>query len=291
MIDGMRVVAFTPYGRERTVSILAEYMRREHERGIVDEWWLCRNTDDDQVSDLRYGYSLAMGSSGGWIKMLSRPSGRPRLTPKQRNTGYFYEYMTDPDTMFVRFDDDIVYVHPDAVQRLVAARTAIHDSTLAAFPVIWNNAVCSWYLQKAGVIPESYGVVARPYCMDPVGWADGRFAVKIHNLLLDTAETGDKEVERLYLYQDMPLPPGDQFSVSCFACSGKDYAALPTPGVLDYPEEEAWHTRHRPLVVGKSNVIIGNALVSHFTFMHQQHAVLATNILDRYRDLAIKATR
>jgi hypothetical protein len=33
-----RVIAWTPYGRKETVSVLGRYLRREHERGLVDEW-------------------------------------------------------------------------------------------------------------------------------------------------------------------------------------------------------------------------------------------------------------
>src|SRR5690606_32691673 len=67
VIDGHPVIAWTPFGRERTVSILVEYMRRDHERGIVDEYWLYLNTDPDQVSDLRYAYQLARRYD--WVKI------------------------------------------------------------------------------------------------------------------------------------------------------------------------------------------------------------------------------
>ena len=289
MIDGKRVVAFTPYGREVTVSILAEYMRREHERGVLDEWWLCLNTDPDQVKDLIYGYRLA--SKHPWIKAVNRPDGLPRLTPKQRNTGYFYRYMTDPDTVYVRFDDDIVYLHDDALTRLVRKRIQLSHSTLCTFAHIWNNAICSWYGQQHGVIPLEYGRVEQPFCMDPMGWANGQFAVKIHNLLLDHAETGT--AHELYLYQDVPLAPQQQFSVSCFAAVGDVYAGLETPGVLVPDEEEHWHTVHGPRKLNLGNVIIGDALVSHLTFMNQRQAVLdpSTGILDRYRKLSVKLTK
>lgn len=296
MIDGRRVVAWTPYGRERTVSILERYMARDHARGLVDEWWLCLNTDPaKQVSDLIY----AVGPAGlvrraefaGWCKAVNRPQdgqGRelPRLTPKQRNTGYFYRLMTDPNTVYVRIDDDIVYVHPDAIERL--ARHAIESagSTLCSLSLMWNNAIISWFEQQAGVIPREWGKLSR-FCMDPIAWADGEFAVKIHNLLLEILESGDPAAaEQVYLHQDMPLMLREQYSVSCFASLGTVYAGLPEPGVLVPDEEESWHTVHHPARAGLANMIVGNALVSHFTFMHQQREVLASNTLDRYRALA-----
>lgn len=285
MINGKKVVAFTPYGRKNTVSVLKEYMLREHEKGVIDEWWLCLNTDPNQASDLKYAYQIHKPHKN-WIKIVERPRDVVRLTPKQRNTGYFYRYMTDVDTVYVRFDDDIVYLHDDAIKRLVEAKIRM-GSTLTCFAYIWNNAVCSWFGQKHGKIPgasEGWPEVEQSYCMDSVGWARGDFAVKLHELLLSKIATGS--VEDLFLYQDIPLAPRQQFSVSCFAVDGVDYAALTPPGHLDYPEEEHWHTVHRPEKVGKDNVIVGDALVSHYTFFPQQKEVFATDILDRYRKIA-----
>lgn len=285
MIADKKVVAWTPYGREETVSVLFEYLRREHERGLVDEYWLYLNTDDHQVSDLTYAYRLAKRHK--WVRLIERPDDCPRIFPKQRNTGYAYRYMTDPDALFFRFDDDIVYVHEDAVENLCRAKVAL-PGTLACFALMWNNAITSWYAQKLGIIPKEYGEVLSPFCMDPVGWADGDFAVKIHNLLLGWLADGTPE--KAFFYQNFPLAPRQQFSVSCHVIDGEDFMTLPTPGVLDYPEEEHWITVHRPSLVGKDNVIVGDALVSHYTFYPQGQTVRATNILDRYRKIARKLT-
>ncbi len=315
MIDGKRVVAWTPFGRERTVSLLYEYMRRDVERGIVDEWWLCMNTDPTQNGDILYAMKLQLRHP--WVKLVDKPEDAPRLQPKQRNTGYFYRYMTDRDTVFVRFDDDIVFVDIDAVERIVRHRLETQVG-VASFGMIWNNAICSWYAQQHGVIPHEFGTVGRPYCMDPVGWADGQFAVRIHNLLLDYIEgrsvaptprdhsaivksvrdldpapLRELEIEatpgdKFALYQDIGLEVGQQFSVSFFAALGSMYADLETPGVLTPHEEESWHTVHEPRRLGQPNTIVGNAFVSHYTFFPQQPIVNATNILDRYRALAQK---
>ncbi len=297
MIDGKRVVAWTPYGREVTVSVLARYMRRDHEAGLIDEWWLCLNTDlEGQEGDLRYAYELAKAHP--WVKVKNRPAGYPRKTPKQRNTGYFYLYMTDPDTVFVRFDDDIVYAHEDAVSRLV--RSAVERPEAAcSFPVMWNNSIISWFAQKSDILPQpgtttdgvggryTWPEVGGPYCMDGVGWADGRFAVEIHNLLLSALEA-DARMDQFFFYQDFPVQVGTQFSVSVFASLGGMYAGLPTPGLLVPDEEEHWHTVHRPKLTGQPNVIVGDALVSHFTFNPQRRIVLNSDTLNRYRALAAK---
>jgi len=317
MIKDHKVVAWTPYGRRATVSILGQYLRREHERGLVDEWWLCLNTDPDQVEDLKFAYQIARHYP--WIKIVQRGPNQPRRTPKQRNTGYFYTHMTDPDTIYVRLDDDIVYLHEEAVERLVVHRVE-HGRGVASFPIMWNNAIVSWYAQQAGVIPAAgtvsvfprsatydwaadpedhqaedivadqyvWPAVGGPYCMDPVGWADGRFAVAIHRLLLSKVREG--RATDLFLYQDFPIAPGVQFSVSTFASSGKLYAELDPPGVLVPYEEENWHTVHQPAVLGEPNILVGDALVSHYTFFPQKAVVQGTDILEQYERLASDLT-
>jgi hypothetical protein len=285
MIDGKKVTAWTPYGRRRTYSILIKYLQRDVERGLVDEVWAFMNTDKTgQEDDVAYAHELA--ERFPWFKLVYRPEGIPRHPgPKQRNTGYAYRYMTDLDTIYLRFDDDVVYVHDDAITHLAQARIEMPAPT-AVFPVIFNNAICSHFLQACGRVPMEWGEV-KPYCMDPTGWANGPFAVRLHELLLDHIEAGT--VEDLYLYQDFPIQPGTQFSVSCFASLGSMYADLPQPGVLVPDEEESWHTIHRPLATGAPNILRGNAIVSHWSFFPQHPFLNNTGLLDRYRELADKA--
>jgi hypothetical protein len=286
VINDHRVVAFTPYGRQFTVSILVEYMKRDHSRGIVDEWQLWMNTDEDQVNDRAYARQLA--ERYDWIILKERPKTQEYHQHKQMYTGTFYVYCTDPDTVYLRFDDDIVYVHEDTITRMVEQKI-VRGHVLGVFPIIWNNAVCSWHLQQRGImtVPRFKGralAVREPYCMDVVGWSHPQFAQEIHYQLLDAIDA--KEVESLFMYQDVTLAPKQQFSVSCFAVDSDDYRVLTPPGVLDYYEEENWLTVHRPSIVGKTNVILSDALVSHFSFYPQRDYLLRTDIIDRYRALA-----
>jgi len=279
MIDGKMVVAWVPYGRANTVSILLEYLQRDHDRGLLDEAWLCLNTDPDQTEDLAWAYRIV--KERPWAKLRSRPQGVIHHPRKQRNTGYFCRYMTDPDTIYLRFDDDIVYVHEDAIARLVLH--AIHGEQACAFPIIINNAICSHFLQRDGRIPLEWGEV-RLYCMDRKGWSSGKFAVQLHELLLSHIDNGT--VDSLYGHTDWQLPMGEQFSVSCFASRGSMYAALDPPGVIQPDqiiEEESWHTEIAPRTLGVPNKIISNAVVSHYSFFTQHPFLSGTDILERYR--------
>lgn len=279
-VKDKRVVVFTPYGRELTVSILYKYLLREHERGIVDEWWLLMNTDDDQESDVTYAIGLSKKHS--WIKLVERPL-NPPLHPKQMNTGTFYRFMTDPDTVFVRFDDDIVYVEPNAIERLVSSRI-VKSHPFVVFPIIWNNAICSYYSQQMGIIPQEYGIVATDHCMEPMAWANPDFARHIHYHLINAIN--NNAVEELFLHHDIQLPLAQQFSVSCFAQNGSEYAETPVNG-----EEESWHTIEMPYATGRNNLIVANSLVSHYSFYNQRPFLLQTDILDWYERIADEACK
>jgi hypothetical protein len=279
LLHGKRVVAFTPWGRELTGSILFKYLQREHENGILDEWWLCENTDDTQFGDRRYAVDLSIKYD--WVKLIFQPDNEQKLKPKQLNTKKFYRYMTDPDTVFVRFDDDVVYLEENALERLVEARI-FKKQPFVIFPVIWNNAVCSFYLQQFNSMPTTWGKVESPFCMDPVGWGSPEFAIGIHEHLLEMINSNS--VEDVFMHHDIQLPVGQQFSVSSFAQTGDEYAKA---GII-YSEEESWHTMEMPYATGRANLILSNSLVSHFSFYNQRSELIKTNILDRYRELSDK---
>lgn len=275
MIYDKKVVVFTPWGRELTASILFKYLERDHKAGVVDEWHLWMNTDPDQESDRDFGYQLE--KQHDWIKTFERPS-KEVLYPKQMNTGTFYKYATDENTVYVRMDDDIVWVEPNAIKRLVEYRIG-NKFPFVTFPIIWNNAICSYYLQMHEHMPHWWGSVGND-CMDPVGWANPVFAENIHNHLFHCIE--NDLVDHLFLHTTIQLPIGQQFSVSSFAQFGSEYAKNPVIG-----EEEAWHTIGQPYEQARPNVIVPNSLISHFSFFHQREYLLnSTNILDRYRELS-----
>lgn len=281
MIDGKKVVTWTPYGREETMSILVKYMERDVKAGVVDEYHLYMNTDHDQERDREFAHEL--NEEHPWIILKERPDDVPVLYPKQLNTGRYYRNAIEPDTVYVRFDDDIVYVHENAIERLV--RRKIGNPSLVCFPIIWHNAICSYYSQQFGKIPQEFGIVREPYCMDPIGWIDAGFAESIHRLLLDHIRNGT--VDSLFWHHDIQLQIGKQFSVSCFAAESDIYRELPTPGYLTHEEEEHWHTIQHTHTTGRSNSIVGNSLVSHLSFFpHRDYIRGATDILPQYRELA-----
>jgi len=286
-----KVVAYTPYGRKRTVSILLPYVKRDVEAGLIDEYMLCMNTDPDQLEDVRYAHELA--EEYDWVRLYGRPGPdsppemeiptkwrRAIAEPKQLNTGRFCFYMQDPETVYIRLDDDIVWIHDDAIRNLVDHK--LDTEHFVVFPTIWNNAISSWFLQKYDhpVVPMSKKVGKS--AVDRVGWGDPRFAIELHGNLLSVLEAGEADSLLFDATEDIV---NIQFSVSCFAVDGQEYVDL--DGVLDYEEEEHFHTQYRPAKLGRTNLVVGNAHISHFSFFTQRRMLLErTDFLERYRALS-----
>lgn len=275
-------MAFTPSGRKRTQSILIDNLRRFTD--IVDEYQIWLNTDDEQVDDLKW--LKEQPDNFPWVRVIERPKDVERLHPKQLNSGYFYVNTTDKDTIYVRFDDDIVFIDDDFFYNLLDFRIDNPDYFLV-MANIWNNAVTSFVAQRLGNIPAS-PVIEEPYCMDPVAWENPKFAETIHRVLQEHI-AADTVSELFFDHAD--LNDASRFSISCFCFFGKDFAKFGgivgqrKPGVVRF-DEEIWLTEVYPTQQGKLNTICGSALVAHYSFMRQRPHLDTTDILENYRGIA-----
>lgn len=275
MYEGWRVVAVVPAGRQQRMAILMDNLRRF--RSVLDEVQVWLNCDDDQVADVAWLRSLP-DLYPGWVNLHELDPGE-RVRPKQLNTGRFYRWTRDPETIYVRFDDDIVFVHDDYFTHLLHFRLANPDH-LIVFGSIINNAVCSWLLQERELLGTEFGKVVAPYCMDPVGWGSGDFATNLHRWFLDLAEQG--QVERIF-YPRAEIG-WTRFSVSNMCFMGADCDRW--GGITPNRDEEIFLTEELPRSWDRKNVVCGSAVVSHYSFFTQHAALAETDILARYSALA-----
>ena len=281
MINGHRLVVFIPSGRKRTESILITNLRRFPE---IDEVQIWMNTDKPGTNEPQ-----APNSAGDeeWLrtlptmwdkcKLYELPNGAVRKWPKQLSTGQFYHYTTQPGTIYVRMDDDIVYVDDDYFKNMVQFRLD-HLAPPIICGNIVNNAVTSYIQQHYGHFDKKHGVVESRYCMDLVGWRSPEFAIYVHETLLDHIDRGT--VSSLFFgRQDLD---NTRFSICNFSFLGERMAKM-RPQIDD---EEIWLTEKMPVRDKVANLICGDALVAHYSFFDQRPALDKTDILARYKKIA-----
>lgn len=308
MIDGKRVVAFTPAGRARYMEILWRYVEHEHALGHIDEWIVFNNAYTPE--DVAHTQSLAQ--RGAWVKVLEVPipgwNGRPSLpgidprTKKRimrpnpsiprrgaQHISTFYEHMKEQDCIYLRLDDDLCHIDPDCVERLVRYKIA-HPEAWLVFPTIINNTRMSYWLQQAGMIPEEWGKLKNVF-LEPTAWRDGAFVEKLHRKVLPYVVRGDLS-RAFYLPNKVlsnaaepgvidPIYAQGHVSVNCFVIDGRDLTACKVT-----PDEEGYLSDFRPKALGRQNHVCGLASVVHFAYHPCTAHMEATGLLREYAAIA-----
>jgi hypothetical protein len=279
---GYKVVCFTPSGRKRVQSILLDNLSRFTD--IIDSYQIWMNTGDNQEEDKKWLESLP-DTYGDWIELHYLELNQYKIKPIQMRTGLFYAHNTvDEDTIYIRFDDDIVFIADDFFVNILDFRIDYPDYFLVMANII-NNSVTSYIQQMVlKTIPDTYGPLEN-FCMDPVSWGSGPFAAMIHNTLIKSIELND--VDKFY-FDHADLNDATRFSISCFCFFGKDFDEFGgiigqrRAGVIRF-DEEIYLTEVYPVLNDKLNTICGNAVVAHYSFMRQRPYLDKTDILDTYR--------
>ena len=90
MIEGKKVIAFTPCGRRRYMNLLAAHLKREHDRGHIDKWVVFQNAFTWE--DVAFAEQLA--AHFPWVEAVQPQDGRKGLaTPFTAHLSDFYKWM------------------------------------------------------------------------------------------------------------------------------------------------------------------------------------------------------
>lgn len=278
MIGTTPIVTVCPAGRRRYLELLVRHLLPL--RALVDrhDFWV--NTGD--AADIAYLEALERAHAP-YFRLVKIPP-PSTLTPRGKSKlgmsyhiGAFYPHATEPGTVYVRLDDDICYIHPDAIRLLVNYRIANPEPFLV-YPTIVNNSLMSAMLQQHGAFGREIGDC--PYETFGRGQHDGRFAEAVHRRFIQAVQRRD--ISRWQL-PDRVFRDYERVSVNCISWLGADMAACAGEvGEL----EEGYLACERPKALGRPNALCGAAVVAHFAYGEQRAYIDHTNLLQEYRRLA-----
>ena len=146
-----KVVSVTPAGRRRYLEILVPYLLANRQYLTEHHFWLNTRNQDD----IAYIHQLAR-QYPDFFKVTSREV-FDNVHPGHCIWQYWQDCV-DPDTIYIRLDDDICFVGKDAIPKLIAFRLN-HPEPFLIFGNVVNNALCSHIHQSMGVIPRQWGIV------------------------------------------------------------------------------------------------------------------------------------
>jgi hypothetical protein len=268
MRDSHRIVCVTPAGRRRYLRLLVPYVLACPQ---VDRYDLWVNTPDE--ADI--AFMEAVAGIDERIRLVRLPEGRE---PGPQSIGAFWPAAAEPDTVYVRFDDDVVWIDAGFFDTLLAFRLA-HPEYFMVAPLIVNNAMGTYLLQTFRKIETSRR--AGPDRFDPVGWIDPSLARSLHGLFQEIVAAG--EVGRLDCGR-IPVS-GNCFSINCIAWFGRDFAAFGGEVPKGEDEEQAASCT-LALRAGRINAIETAAIAAHFAFYTQRSLMDGTGLIDGYLRLA-----
>ena len=265
----MKLIVVTPAGRERYLRLLAHYVLGSRDVAEWQLWDNCRNE-----SDRRYLRELAATDPRCKIKELPGADGGFRII------GDFFRFCDDPEALYLRFDDDVVYIEPGFFERFKARALAARGSALWFAPVIVNNAVCGSLLKHLSNVVIEGPITAQAMC--PYAWAHASFPKALHPVFIDA-------VRRKRL-GDFRVPDRDvrmgRFSINAIAFFGSEIAGLGERFLPPEGNEEEWFSVILPAKLDRCGRVFGDLIVSHFSFYTQERQLLQTEILDAYYRLA-----
>ncbi|KAI0799303.1 hypothetical protein GGR55DRAFT_702024 [Xylaria sp. FL0064] len=117
--SGFKIVAMVFFGRKRYVDILDCYLRQNlaSHGGYVDEvWFMVHTEEEDDIA---------------WLRDLVKYNpdykivGQKDCQENNQKYGCLWSHATADNTLYIKLDDDIIYIHQDAIPQLVHTRLAV----------------------------------------------------------------------------------------------------------------------------------------------------------------------
>jgi len=270
MYNGKKVITVTPSGRRRYLEVLAKNIFKF--KDIIDEWHLWVNTED--VDDITWMKELENNNSG-FVKLIFNPYNRVR--GNSTICDFFPIYDGLKDHVFVRFDDDVVFID-DNFKEFLEFRIN-NPQYFLVYANLINNGINTHVLQRMGKLSldVSYGQLVEYNSSGQLSWIDPQVAENIHKEFINNFDN-----RWIYLYDTWILHSYERVSINCISWLSEEFNLF--NGKVG-EDEEQWLSSDYPSEIKKPNIIFGRFLVSHFAFWTQREHLDKTNILQIYSKL------
>lgn len=272
-----KVIAVTPAGRKKYLSLLIPCILRYYEAGMLDEyhlWINTKNTDDiEYMKKMCHKYSK-------FIKLKTLPDG---IEPNGNSTiHHFFRDCIDDNTVYVRFDDDVIVLDDThAFKKFIEFRVR-NPQYFMVYANILNNAVISSILQRFKKLDLTQGISGGT-CMDNIGWKSPEFAHNLHDQVI-AALKKEKSLQRFRFEGEWFLYNKDRVSINCISWIGSEFRAS-CNGIIAHDEEKdiAEDIPHR---TNKYNTIYGGFCCVHYAFYTQRDHLDSLGYEEKYREVS-----
>lgn len=266
MYKNYKIVVNTAAGRRRYMQYLVPYVVSS---GIVDRYDIWINTHNG--ADIEFFKRIA--EQYPVVNLVWQPDG---VVNGISSINAFYKTCVEQDTIYFKLDDDIIWMEPNLIEKMVDFRIE-NPSYFVVSPLVINNSLSTYLLQLEGKIKldQYYNSSAS----HSVLWKSGTFASDLHTWFIDRyLKTG--KWEDLYVgKKEMGMT---RFSINAILWFGDEMRKF--AGIVPGDDEEFMSCIY-PTKIGVSNAWNGNAIMSHFAFFTQREQLDKQNILEQYGEI------
>lgn len=241
------------------------------------------NADEPSPSPFNVAVMSGFGSEAEWLFADAQEPGIGLFYPTFDNRFHpwnpvYHHYAARADdytgTVFLKCDDDIVYLDVERLADFIRFRRQRPDYFLVSANVV-NNGVCAHVQQQLGMLPEHFDTLEMP----PGGfrgslWESGIKAEALHRCFL---------TDPARFQHDGLFVPETRFSINFVSWLGEDLPHFDTR----FTDDELDLTVTVPRFLGRANAIYMPFVVSHLSFRPQDREMDVAAILNGYRSLAL----
>jgi hypothetical protein len=293
MYRNHKIVILVPSGRERYLRILSRYLNKLTH--IVDTCYLLWNaknsSDQEYIKELEQSYpSFYKIIESGCGNSLEENNAWGQAT----NVRNFYKYFDEPGTLYIKIDDDIVFIETNNFEKYLDFKID-HPEYFIVFPLIVNSPATCFFLQKSGIIPMTNPPIGTyhlgmeypdfyrggVHTLDPIAHGFPPFAAALHDQFINDYDTqwGKWRIGKWVLknYENV--------NINFCMWSGDDMRRFDK---MFADNDENDFTYCKPQIIQKFCAVTSDMIVSHYAFWSQAQFLDQCGYVNRFEILADK---
>jgi len=245
------------------------------EKGIIDEIHLWVNTTIK--SDLDYIFDLA-AKHPGLIRTIFPTKNLSQIFYK---VSHFYKFCTEPRTIYVKCDDDIVFIEKNTIEEFAKFRIE-NPNPFLVYPNIINNAIFSAIHQKMDCFSTEIGICKySPW--SSVGLKSSLAASLIHETFHKKYFNNQLDD---YKFKKWIFHEYERVSINFVAFTGFDIKHYNR----EDKDDEATISSELPDLLKRPCLAFGQKLVCHFSYGPQRPIENELKLLEIYKEIMKKET-
>lgn len=263
MKEGYNIIVNTAAGRRRYLQYLIPLVISNN---VIDRYDLWVNTTDK----VDIAFLERMATLFPKINLIWQPDG---IINGVQSINAFYKYCCDENTIYIKLDDDIIWLEPNFFDELIDFRINNPDYFLVS-PLVINNDISTYILQANNLIKFNNYFEAKSYNLK---WYNGYFAKELHDWFFSKYLIQNKYKHLHCGHFDISL---NRYAINAVSWFGQDFKLFNGEVIGD---DEEFLTVIYPTQKQKRHCFDCNIIAVHFSFSMQREILDQTDILSKYK--------